>query len=71
MQATASDDWFSYGGGVFSSDQCGGTLNHAVLVVSAGIDATTGKPYWLIRNRCAAIHMSQCQMFRVRVEQGR
>ncbi|PNH11978.1 Fruit bromelain, partial [Tetrabaena socialis] len=46
----ASNDWFDYTGGVFSSDQCGGDLNHAVIVVGAGTDSESNEPYWLIRN---------------------
>jgi hypothetical protein len=46
----ADDDWFSYSGGVYSSNNCGGEVNHAVLVVGAGVDDFTAEPYWLIRN---------------------
>ena len=43
----------SYSSGIIS-EQCSGTLDHAVLIVgyNSSIDATTGKmtPYWIVKN---------------------
>ena len=38
-----------YAGGVFDAP-CGAKLDHGVLVVGYGADATTGKSYWLVKN---------------------
>jgi hypothetical protein len=40
----------SYTSGVFNDASCGTTLDHAVLAVGYGTDATTGLDYWLIKN---------------------
>ena len=40
----------SYKSGIFDSSDCGTFLNHAVLAVGYGTDATTGKDYWLVKN---------------------
>jgi C1A family cysteine protease len=39
-----------YSGGVLDNTACGQQLDHAVLLVGAGTDATTGKDYWKIKN---------------------
>ncbi|GLC58162.1 hypothetical protein PLESTB_001325500 [Pleodorina starrii] len=51
---TVDDNFMRYGGGVFTSTDCGGIVNHAVLVVGAGVDKDTGLPFWLIRNSWGA-----------------
>jgi len=46
-------DFLSYSSGVFTSKICTAspqTVNHAVLVVGYGTDATTGLDYWLVKN---------------------
>jgi len=52
-----TDNWYSYGGGVFEDsdccnteedDQCILNINHAILVVGYGQEK--GKDYWLIKN---------------------
>jgi hypothetical protein len=51
------DGWYSYGGGVYTSAFCNnGTedVDHAVVVVGAGVDGETGTPFWLIRNSWGA-----------------
>lgn len=50
VAVTVDDAWFSYSGGVYSSTNCGGSVNHAVVVVAAGVDPDTSTPFWLIRN---------------------
>jgi hypothetical protein len=54
----ADDGWNSYGGGVYTSASCNvqgdGDVNHAVVVVGAGVDGETGTPFWLIRNSWGA-----------------
>lgn len=47
---TVDDTWYSYGGSVFESSACSGDINHAVVIVGAGTDDVSGKPYWVIRN---------------------
>lgn len=49
-------NWHLYHSGVLSFDDCGSTLNHAVLLVGYGTDEETGMDYWLIRNRCGRQH---------------
>jgi len=49
----AASEWFSYGGGVFSFDSCGPDVNHAVLLVGYGTDATLGD-YWKVQNSWGA-----------------
>lgn len=41
--------WFSYASGVLSYASCGSTIDHAVLLVGYGTDATYGD-YWTIKN---------------------
>ena len=40
----------SYNSGIFNDPTCGTTLDHAVLAVGYGTDATTGLDYYLIKN---------------------
>lgn len=42
--------WSSYDSGIFNSCTKDAIINHAVLLVGYGVDATTGQKYWLIRN---------------------
>jgi len=48
------DDFQNYGGGVYSSTECGtgpGDVNHAVLVVGYNVTADSSKtPYWIVKN---------------------
>jgi C1A family cysteine protease len=39
-----------YSGGIISDPSCGTQLDHGVLLVGAGTDATTGTKYWIIKN---------------------
>jgi len=41
-----------YSSGVFTNTKCGTTLDHAVLVVGWGTDATDGD-YWIMKNSWA------------------
>ncbi len=50
VAVTVDSSWFGYSTGVLSSSGCAGPVNHAVLVVGAGMDDATGIPYWLVRN---------------------
>ena len=43
-----------YTSGVLNSTKCGTNLDHAVLVVGYGNDATTGLDYWTVKNSWAA-----------------
>lgn len=36
--------------GVYYESECSDQLNHAILVVGYGTDASTGVPYWLVKN---------------------
>jgi hypothetical protein len=42
---------YYYSGGVYKSTTCGGQVNHAVVVVGAGVDVGTNEPYWTVHNR--------------------
>jgi cathepsin L len=46
--SVAADAWFSYSSGIYNG-KCGATINHAVVAVGYGADAT-GKKYWIVRN---------------------
>ncbi|XP_068325383.1 senescence-specific cysteine protease SAG12-like [Pyrus communis] len=45
----ASPAFQHYSGGVFTGDDCGTELNHAVTIIGYGT-AEDGTPYWLIKN---------------------
>jgi len=45
----AASEWFSYDSGVFSFDDCGADVNHAVLLVGYGTDSRHGT-YWKVQN---------------------
>lgn len=47
-----------YGGGVYSDSKvfpCGFVIDHAVQLVGYGVDDSTGKMYWLVRNSWSAV----------------
>ncbi len=39
-----------YQGGIYDDEDCGSTLNHALVVVGYGTDEKTGLDYWLCKN---------------------
>jgi len=39
-----------YNGGIINSAKCGTNLDHGVLVVGFGTDASAGGDYWLLKN---------------------
>lgn len=45
----AANEWFSYDKGVFTFDECGTDMNHAVLLVGYGVDEKHGD-YWKVQN---------------------
>jgi len=48
-----TDDFTSYQGGIYTSQNCGNTpqsVNHAVLIVGYGTDNATGTDYWIAKN---------------------
>eukprot|EP00299_Pterocystis_sp_00344_P008728 c3421_g1_i1.p1 GENE.c3421_g1_i1~~c3421_g1_i1.p1 ORF type:complete len:362 (+),score=76.14 c3421_g1_i1:1-1086(+) len=45
----AASEWFMYDSGVFSFDECGSDVNHAVLLVGYGTDEKFGD-YWKVQN---------------------
>lgn len=50
IDATPSDFYY-YGGGIFDNKACTGyDLDHSVLAVGYGRDATSGKDYWIVKN---------------------
>jgi C1A family cysteine protease len=49
-----ASNWHAYHSGVLSFEDCGATLNHAVLLVGYGKEEETGEEYWLIRNSWGA-----------------
>jgi len=46
------DDFYAYHEGVYSSDNCSGYANHAMVAVGYG--TMSGKDYWIIRNSWGA-----------------
>lgn len=44
VAVTVDDSWYSYSAGVFSSSTCATEINHAVIIVGAGVDAETSTP---------------------------
>ena len=40
----------SYTSGIMSGTACGTNIDHAVVIVGYGTDATSGVAYWLVRN---------------------
>jgi len=40
----------TYTSGIISSTTCGTNLDHGVLVVGYGTDATTKQDYWILKN---------------------
>ena len=40
----------SYAGGIISDPTCGETIDHGVLLIGYGHDATLGQDYWLLKN---------------------
>lgn len=43
-------DFYQYSSGVYSNANCSSTLAHAGLVIGYGTDATSGLPYWIVKN---------------------
>jgi len=51
IEVFVEDLWFDYTGGIFyPTAPCGGKANHAVVLVGAGVDAESARPYWIVRN---------------------
>ena len=50
----ANSDFMLYTGGVLSSETCGTSLDHGVLVVGYGTDKKTKEEYWIVKNSWSA-----------------
>jgi hypothetical protein len=51
VELTIDDGLFAYTGGVYSSSTCSGPVNHAAVIIGAGVFPDTNEPYWLLRMR--------------------
>lgn len=52
--ASSTSAMFFYKGGIISGSKCDGAVNHAVLAVGYGTDASTGMDYWIVKNSWGA-----------------
>jgi len=48
--SVSADKWTSYGSGIFDSCPVDATINHAVVLIGYGEDASYGLQYWTIKN---------------------
>lgn len=48
--SVAADAWFNYDNGIFNGCGKDSVIDHAVVAMGYGEDATTGNKYWLIQN---------------------
>merc|ERR1719197_732280 len=48
--SVAADAWFNYDNGIFNGCGKDAVIDHAVVAMGYGEDATTGNKYWLIQN---------------------
>jgi len=46
----ANSDFMMYTSGVLTSETCGTSLDHGVLIVGYGSDDSTGEDYWIVKN---------------------